>query len=162
MALLTLQPPPAFLEWPGHPKIAFNTWKKLFDNYLLAIVGDEFFTERKRALLINCLGTEGQRIYNTLALTADSYDGCLLALKTFFCPKANVVAERYRFMLLAQAVGESMNHYLVPLRELVKTCDFCTKENEMLCDQSAEKTCMPRFCERLLIEPELTLDKILP
>lgn len=34
MALLGLQPPPAFLECPGEPKVAFDAWKKLFDNYL--------------------------------------------------------------------------------------------------------------------------------
>lgn len=61
MALLGLQPPPAFLECPGEPKVTFDAWKKLFDNYLLAIGGKDYSAERKRALLIHCLGTEEQR-----------------------------------------------------------------------------------------------------
>ena len=108
MALLGLQPPSAFLECPGEPKVPFGAWKKLFDNYLLAIGGSNFAAERKRALLIHCLGTEGQRLYNTLPLTDDSYDGSVAALQTFFTPKVNVVAERYRFRQRAQAVGESI------------------------------------------------------
>ena len=108
MALLGLQPPSAFLEYPGEPKITFEAWRKLFDNYLLAIGGQDFSEGRKRALLIHCLGTEGQRLYNTLPLTEDTYGGSVLALQTFFTPKVNVVAERYRFWQRAQAVGESM------------------------------------------------------
>lgn len=72
MALLSLKPPVAFLEYPGELKLSFNAWEKLFQNYFLAIRGEEFSTERKRALLIHCLGTEEQRIYNNLPLTADT------------------------------------------------------------------------------------------
>lgn len=54
-----------------------------------------------------------------------------------------------------------MDHYLAALRELVKTCIFGTTENEMLRDQIVEKTCMSHIRERLLLEPELTLDKAL-
>ena len=159
MALLGLQPPSAFLECPGEPKVPFGAWKKLFDNYLLAIGGSNFAAERKRALLIHCLGTEGQRLYNTLPLTDDSYDGSVAALQTFFTPKVNVVAERYRFRQRAQAVGESIDHYLAALRELAKTCAFGNMEGEMLRDQIIEKINMPRIRERLLSEPDITLDK---
>lgn len=31
----------------------------------------------------------------------------------------------------------------------------------MVCDQIVEKTCMPRIRERLLLEPDLTLEKTL-
>ncbi|KAK7909818.1 hypothetical protein WMY93_014502 [Mugilogobius chulae] len=128
MALLSLQPPAVFLECPGEPKLAFATWKKLFDNYLLAIGGDGFSAGRKRALLIHCLGTEGNRIYCTLPLETDDYDGSVKALETYFSPKLNVVAERYRFRQRAQAVGESTDHYVAALRELVKNCQFGAME----------------------------------
>ena len=97
MALLSLQPHAMFLDCPGKPKLPFATWKKLFDNYLLAIGGNNLSVERKRALLIHCLGTEGHRIYSTLTLAADDYDGSLKALEKYFNPELNVVAERYRF-----------------------------------------------------------------
>ena len=46
-------------------------------------------------------------------------------------------------------------------RELVTTCNFSAMENEILRDQIVEKTCLPRIRERLLLEPELTLDRAL-
>ena len=96
-------------------------------------------------------------MYNTLRIPP----GSLLALQTFFTPKVNVVAERYRFQQPAQAMGESMDHYVEALRELVKKCNFSAMENEMLRDQIVEKTCLPRIRERLLLEPELILDEAL-
>ncbi|CAI5683364.1 unnamed protein product [Oreochromis niloticus] len=161
MALLSLQPPAVFLDCPGEPKIPFTAWKKLFDNYLLAIGGDDFAAERKRALLIHCLGTEGQRIYSALPLATDDYEGSVKALETYFHPKVNVVAERYRFRQRAQAVGESTDHYVAALRELVKQCKFGAMENEMLRDQLVEKTNNARIRERLLMEEDLTLDRAL-
>uniref|UniRef100_A0A3Q2V0A0 Retrotransposon gag domain-containing protein n=1 Tax=Haplochromis burtoni TaxID=8153 RepID=A0A3Q2V0A0_HAPBU len=161
MALLSLQPPAVFLDCPGEPKIPFAAWKKLFDNYLLAIGGNDFATERKRALLIHCLGMEGQRIYSALPLATDDYEGSVKALETYFHPKVNVVAERYRFRQRAQAVGESTDHYVAALRELVKQCKFGAMENEMLQDQLVEKTNNARIRERLLMEEDLTLDRAL-
>ena len=112
-------------------------------------------------MLIHCLGTEGQRIYSTLPLETDDYGGSVSALEKYFEPKLNVVAERYRFRQRAQAVGESTDHYVASLRELVKKCKFGTFENEMLRDQIVEKTNSTRIRERLLMEEDLTLDRAL-
>uniref|UniRef100_A0A673GPD4 Retrotransposon gag domain-containing protein n=1 Tax=Sinocyclocheilus rhinocerous TaxID=307959 RepID=A0A673GPD4_9TELE len=161
MSLLPLNPPPPFLECPGEPKLTFTAWKRQFDNYLLAIGGDKFPDERKRALLIHCLGGLGARLYNTLPLEHDEYSGTVSALSALIQPKVNVVAERYRFRQRAQHVGESTDHYIAALRELVATCAFGTFENEMLRDQLIEKTSVPRIRERLLLESDLTLDKAL-
>uniref|UniRef100_A0A3P9DDX2 Retrotransposon gag domain-containing protein n=1 Tax=Maylandia zebra TaxID=106582 RepID=A0A3P9DDX2_9CICH len=117
--------------------------------------------ERKRALLIHCLGMEGQRIYSALSLATDDYEGSVKALETYFHPKVNVVAERYHFRQRAQAVSESTDHYVAALRELVKQCKFGAMENEMLRDQLVEKTNNARIRERLLMEEDLTLDRAL-
>lgn len=161
MALLSLQLPAVFLDCPGEPKLPFVMWKKLFDNYLLAIGCNEFSAERKRALLIHCLGTEGHRIYSTLPLATDDYDGSVKALEKYFNPKLNVVAERYRFRQPAQAVGESTDHYVAALCELMKQCKSGDMESEMLRDQIVEKTNNPHVRERLLMEEDLTLDRAL-
>uniref|UniRef100_A0A671NS01 Retrotransposon gag domain-containing protein n=1 Tax=Sinocyclocheilus anshuiensis TaxID=1608454 RepID=A0A671NS01_9TELE len=155
MALLPLNPPPPFLECPGEPKLTFTAWKWQFTTICwLSVV---------TAMLIHCLGAEGQRLYNTLPLEHDEYSGTVSALTTFFQPKVNVVAERYRFIQRAQHVGESTDHYIAALRELVATCAFGTFENEMLRDQDQliEKISVPRIRERLLLESDLTLDKAL-
>lgn len=58
--------PSPFLQTPGEPAITWSNWMKTFDNYLLAVGLDEAKEEaRCRALLISCLGVEGQRILYT-------------------------------------------------------------------------------------------------
>uniref|UniRef100_A0A8C2H5W5 Uncharacterized protein n=1 Tax=Cyprinus carpio TaxID=7962 RepID=A0A8C2H5W5_CYPCA len=146
---------------PLYEFVMFCYVLRQFDNYLLAIGGDKVTDERKRALLIHCLGAEGQRLYNTLPLEHDEYSRTVSALTTFFQPKVNVVAERYRFRQRAQLVGELTDHYIAALRELVATCTFGTFKNEILCDQLIKKTSVPRIRKRFLLESDLTLDKAL-
>lgn len=157
IALLSLQPPAVFLDFPGEPKIPFATWKKLFNKYLLAIVGNEFFAKRKKALLIHCFGTEGHWIYSTLPLATDDYDGSEKALEKYFNPKLNVVGERQCFRQQAQAVGESTDHYLAVLREPVKQCCPWNK----VWRYGEWKTTGSNCRERLLMEEDLTLDRAL-
>lgn len=41
----------------------------------------------------------------------------------------------------------------------IVTCQHGDKADEMICDQLVEETAIPRLCEQLLLEPELTLQK---
>ena len=61
--------PPPFLPTPGDPAIPWVQWQPLFQNFLLAVGGEDFSEARQRALLLHCLGTEGQRVYNSLPET---------------------------------------------------------------------------------------------
>ncbi len=58
---LSLSQPALFLQTLGEPPIPFKAWIKTFDNFLLAL-DEELPNARKRALLIHCLGAEGQRL----------------------------------------------------------------------------------------------------
>ena len=160
-----LSQPYAFLSEPGEPAVPWNQWENAFKNYLLAIGTDSFNAARKRALLLHCIGLEGQRIFNTLPESTDEdnvYDNALAALKRHFQPSVNVVSERYKFRQRKQHHGESIDFYVASLRDLAKTCSFetCT-DKEMIRDQIVEKTTMPKIRERLLMESELTLEKTL-
>ncbi|KAL7879761.1 hypothetical protein SRHO_G00020150 [Serrasalmus rhombeus] len=159
MALLGLPPPPAFLETPGDPSMTFSSWIRMFDNYILALGQDDIPDKRKRALLIHCLGTEGQRIFYTLEVENDTYAAALAALKSFFVPKINVVAERNKFRQRSQRPGESVVQFVAALRGLLVHCDVGTLADDMIRDQLVEKTCNSRIRERLLLETDLTLQK---
>ncbi len=112
MALLALSPPPAFLNTPGEPTIPFNAWIRMFDNYVTALSEEDIAEKIKRALLIHCLGTEGQRIFYTLTVANDGYETALTALRAFFVQKVNVVAERNKFRQRAQRFGEPIVQYV--------------------------------------------------
>ena len=59
-----------------------------------------------------------------------------------------------------QQPGESFNNFLVGLRELSKTCNFCNEQcvQKNLCDQIIEGTSDGDTIEQLLKQPDLTLD----
>lgn len=59
--------------------------------------GDSWPEARKRALLLHCLGTEGQRLFYTLPNTGDNLADAIKALEEHFIPKRNVVMERHAF-----------------------------------------------------------------
>uniref|UniRef100_A0A8C7X7T9 Retrotransposon gag domain-containing protein n=1 Tax=Oryzias sinensis TaxID=183150 RepID=A0A8C7X7T9_9TELE len=160
MALLGISPPPAFLQNPGVPTILPESWIRMFKNYILALA-DKMEDKRKRALLIHTVGAETQRIFYTLPEMGDSYADVLQALKTFFIPKLNTVAERNKFRQRAQRVGESTAQYAGALPELVTTCDFGKLADDMIRDQIVEKNNNRRIRECLLMEDNLTLQKTL-
>lgn len=153
--------PAQFLPNPGAPSIPYKTWKRMFDNYLLVInaTGNAWPDARKRAVLLHCLGAEGQRIFHSLPNTGDTFDSAATALEEHFTPKANVVVERHVFRKRAQGLHETVNQYLAALRELAATCDFGSNTDEMLRDQFLENVSNSHIRERLLMEPNLTLDK---
>ena len=60
---LNLNPPTPFLKNPGEPSMPFTAWTRVFENYVLAIQDNALADARKRVLLIQCLGTGGQRLF---------------------------------------------------------------------------------------------------
>ncbi|KAL1475268.1 hypothetical protein MTO96_037414 [Rhipicephalus appendiculatus] len=69
MASAALSPPPPFLAAPGTPAIPWNRWIRLLENFLLASGAADLPAPRRRALLLHCLGPEGQRIFDALPTT---------------------------------------------------------------------------------------------
>ena len=84
------------------------------------------------ATMLYCLGPAVQRIFTTLPGKKEKYLEAVKALESYFAPKRNVVAERYKFRSRKQNADEAIDAYLTSLRELVKTCEFGTLEDEML------------------------------
>ncbi|XP_077551856.1 uncharacterized protein LOC144166076 [Haemaphysalis longicornis] len=66
MSSTGILPPPPFLATPGTPDVPWARWLRLFERFLLASGATELPAPRRRALLLHCLGTEGQRIFDAL------------------------------------------------------------------------------------------------
>lgn len=163
-----LSSPLQFLPTPGEPSMPWKDWIPQFDNFLSAIDGDGYNTARKKALLLHCLGPEGQRIFKNLPdipaddpdITAQTTDyvKARIILDRHFGPKTNVVADRYKFRQRAQQSGESIDAYIAALRALAASCKFMAPD-EMIRDQIVEKIQNDNARQRLLMEPDLTLSK---
>ena len=148
-----------FLPVPGEHAIPFKSWVKIFQNYCLVIdvEGQEWTGARQRALLLHCLGTEGQRIFYTLPNTGDTLATALTSLHGYFTPKVNVVVERHTFRKQVQLADESIIQYVTALRQLAATCEFANGD-DMIRDQLVEHVAHARIRERLLLKQKLTLE----
>ena len=161
--------PAPFLPQPGRPARPWHLWRDYFvDVFLVAAGGDDKPISPKvsKALLISCLGEEGQRIFNTLPPVVKresdtEFDVILRQLDTFFEPKTNVIVERFSFRQRSQQVGESTAEYVSVLRGLAKFCAYGEMEDELIRDMVVEKTVHPRLREKYLLDSALTLDKVL-
>ena len=90
--------------------------------------------------------------------TQMSLEEAKTALNGYFAPKRNVVAERYKFRSRAQKAHGSFDAYLMSLRELVKSCDFGTLEEEIR-DQIVEQCSSQTLKQKLLQQEDLDLAK---
>ena len=159
---IAVRSPPAFLSAPSTPTIPWTTWFRMFTNYITAAGLSSLPDVRQKAILLNTLGTEGQRIFYTFPKAdALSYNDSVKALSDHFQASINVVAERYRFRSRAQMPGESIDNWIAHLRELSANCEFATLNEEMIRDQLVEKVLNPQIREKLLQEKRLTLDEAL-
>ncbi|KAM7300644.1 uncharacterized protein ISCGN_016252 [Ixodes scapularis] len=150
MSFPGLAPPPPFLQTPGRPSLPWEEWEQTFTVYLLASGAAECPPERRKAILLHCLGAEGQRVFRTLpagssaaapavqdkptAATTDVYASALAALRKQFSTSCNVVVERHRFHRRNQHAGESVHDFVAALRQLVSHCSF-NSQDEALRDQ---------------------------
>lgn len=180
MSISGLQPPPPFLSSPGHPDIPWEQWIQAFKNYMVASGAFDLPAIRRKAILLNCLGLEGQRIFQTLTTTDDPclvpasaaagtltspspdvFDRAIATLEGHFKTTLNVTAARHRFRQRTQAPGETAADYVTALRSLVGACNFGDLTDDMIRDQLIEKTTSGYLRERLLLEESLTLSKAL-
>lgn len=167
---MSLHQPPEFLPTPGKPTLPWTQWHRLFKNYLLASGSDVHSSARRKALLLHCLGVEGQRLYYALPHTAgkeesgpsDEYDAAVATLDAYFTAKTNIVVERHRFGQRTQLPGETAAAFVTALRELALSCNFGEQTDDFIRDQLVAKTSNHVLRERLLLEgTSLTLERAL-
>ena len=172
-----IEPPPKFLPATGPPPIPWNKrestpvppipwneWRPLFETYCDAIDFDDFADKKQKAILLNCLGTEGQKRFSklpdaTYPQGATEYTKALLKLEKEYKQVKNKQAERYVFRKHAQLQGESISEYVAALHDLATTCNFSDFLDDTLSDQLIKKLHNSKIRERLLAEEKLDLTK---
>ena len=130
-----VSPPHSFLESPGTPEIPWVRWVKMFKNFMLASGAKDFDDKRKRAILLDSLGSEGQRIfYSFIELKKDAkgkikiepgetftdaddsvYVQSLLMLERCFKPSQNKLIPKIKFKQHSHLPGETVNEFLLAL-----------------------------------------------
>ena len=138
----------------------FKAWQQQWAAYRsLSGLSEEPPTKQVQALQL-CFSRETLNIVENLGLTAEQKrDQALIiaALKQYVEGRVNETIERRNFRQRSQQVGEAFDDFLVSLRDLAKTCNFCNNEclQKAICDQIIEGL---QDNQELLQVRELTLD----
>lgn len=143
------------------------------------ILGDDFndYIERMDLLIaLNsvaetnqmcfCIGFCGPDLYKIIksriapkSVTEITYEQMKTALKTYFDPKLNVIAERFKFHSRQQKAEEPVGDYIVELKALSRTCDYGAHLTEALRDQLVFGVGQQKIQAALLREKDLTFEK---
>ena len=167
-------PPQSFLDFPGKPDIPWPRWKLVFLNYMEASGATECRPERKKAIFLHCLGMEGQRIYYALpeptvtvkktegnADDTDVYLDAIQKVEAHFKPVNNVLTSRIKFGNRIQLPGETVDNYLLALRQLAVACEFNpAAEQEMIRDLFVKNCNITKFQESIMNQKDISLNNV--
>ena len=142
----------------------FAAWKLQWDSYRsLSGLAEQGAATQVQALTL-CFSRDTLSVVQNLGLTEEqrgSVDSIISAIKRYIDGHVNETVERRNFRRCTQQAGESFDDFLISLRELVKTCNFCsdacTQKN--IRDQIIEGLLHDDTVEDLLQETDLTLAK---
>ena len=107
----------------------FAAWMTQWESYCsLSGLADENAQKQVQALML-CFSRDTLSIVQNLGLTEEengNVASIIRAVKRYVDGHVNETVERRHFRKRTQQVGESFDDFLVSLRELVKTCNFCS------------------------------------
>ena len=128
----------------------------------LSGLSDEPAATKVQALTL-CFSRETLTIVDNLGLTTEQkgdVNAIIAAIKRHIDGHVNESMERHKLRRRMQQPGESFDDFLVALREIAKTCNFCSEEctTKNIRDQIIEGINDSNTVEHLLRQQNLTLD----
>jgi len=111
--------------------IAAN-WKKFkraWDNYTVVVRLQQFDEEYKTATFLSAIDEEALEIYEGMTFnppeSSKVLDSVVQKFEEYCIGQTNETFERYLFNSRSQKEDESIDHYVLALRTLLKSCNFC-------------------------------------
>ena len=140
----------------------FAAWKTQWTSYSSLSGLSEEAAEKQVEALTLCFSRETLAIVENLGLTTNERKDVTLiiaAIKRYIDGSVNESVERRNFRRRVQQPGETFDDFLVALRELVKTCNFCSEmcTQKNIRDQIIEGIVEGDTIEHLLQQENLTL-----
>ena len=160
---------PSPLVLTGNLGENWRRWEQRFQIYMTASGADGKDRKIKVAILLHALGEEALEVYNTLDIAHGEDEGeeedeqtvndILAAFRAYCLPKKNTVFERHQFWAHPMSGNTTIEKYVTELKQKSKDCEFYTTENDMIRDKIVFSMNDQRLKERLLREPNLTLER---
>lgn len=118
------------------PFLPGGNFKSYEDRVKQFFVINEVENNKKTPLFITIAGPDIYEVLKSLTHpelpSKKSFDEIIILLTEHYTPKINKRAERFKFHKAKQEVGESINEFIVRLKQLIQTCrfsDFLDGEN---------------------------------
>ena len=140
----------------------FTAWKSQWEAYFSLSGLDRQPDAKQVQAFTLCLSRETVTIVDNLGLTAaqrGKVKDIITAIESYVQGQINETVERRNFRRRVQQDGETFDDFLVSLRELAKTCNFCSDTciQKSIRDQIIEGLFDGEIVEDLLRERDLTL-----
>ena len=164
MESFLFQPPTALRMDSSNLEEEWRFWEQKFDLFITASGASDKPEATRVAMFLHALGDAALKVYNAFELSDDERKDLSVIKRKFrdYCtPRKNVVYDRFQFGKLTQAVGETVDAFVTTLRLRAKTCEFGDQEESLIRDRVVIGCADHRVQERLLREPDLTLQKAL-
>ena len=144
---------------PTSLAIEWNKWIAHFENLMLGLEITD--SSRKRALLLYYAGPEVHDVYLTLSPPAagEDYPAAKRRLDEYFEPARNETFEVYNFRSLVQFEDETIDKYVVRLREAASRCSFTDAEKEI--KHQVVFSCQSKKVRRKALTDNPTLTQLL-
>ncbi|VVC26082.1 Protein-tyrosine phosphatase-like,Dual specificity phosphatase, catalytic domain,Tyrosine [Cinara cedri] len=84
------------------------------------------------AILLNLLGPDGLKVYNTLKVKNETVCKILNALESYCISRKNEIMGQYLFFTRNQGAEEPFENFYTDLKQLIKTCGFDQFEEKLL------------------------------
>ncbi|CAI6350058.1 unnamed protein product [Macrosiphum euphorbiae] len=123
---------PANLKLTGNLNDNFKIFKQEVEVYFMATETNSKSQEVQVARLLNLLGPDGLKLYNTFKIDVVTVDNIFKSLEEYCVPRKNEVMEHYKYFTRKQAEGEPFDKFYADLRELIKSCSFGESEEALL------------------------------
>lgn len=138
---------------------SWNKWSKGFKIYFEACELSKKSPQIQVNILLHIIGEQCRELYEQFDSKCNTVDEILEKFKNYFTQKKNLTVERHKFFTRNQNENESIEQYVYELKKLSKSCEFDTLCDSLIKDRLVCGISNIGIRERLLREPELTLEK---
>ncbi|CAI6351052.1 unnamed protein product [Macrosiphum euphorbiae] len=150
---------PAPLKLNGNLNDNFKLFKQEIQIYLVATETNKKSKDVQVVRLLNLLGPEGLKLYNTFSIEVITVENILNSLEEYCVPRKNEIMEHYKYLTRKQGEDEMFDKLYVDLRELIKSCSFGETEDALLRTQIVLGVFDKELQSKLLRE-NLSLSKV--
>ena len=151
------------LIFDGNIREHWKRWKQELEPYLVATEKDRKENKVKSSILLSCIGPQGREIYNTFPFSQEeeNFDYIVIVQKfeNFCILRQNITLLRYKFLTYRQKEGQSFDEFMTQLKTLSSDCDFGELKNSLIKDIVVIGVTDDSLRERMLREPNSTLDR---